>query len=236
MFSYHRILKTFGRSVNDKTLQCDCDIHPWEITINGKRWTDKIRLIGFIDVFFVISYSANDRFEQGIIVYKDKLALEELEKNRVTREEESTLNYAQNRNEESECETDDDESDEKVKRDPKQAEWQENRSYRTKSLGHKIELRTEYPKSWIQEYEIRINKPMNWALSKRVRRGLKPHSIGRLIRDVIDCGIITQTQFFAHITGAVLAGTTADDVLRKAFNGLGSYNNASRQALSNDNV
>ncbi|PKY00023.1 hypothetical protein P168DRAFT_322485 [Aspergillus campestris IBT 28561] len=71
MASYHRVLETFGRSVQDNTLECDCDIHPWEISINGEQWAGKIRLIGFIDVFFLISYSANARFEHGIIVYKE---------------------------------------------------------------------------------------------------------------------------------------------------------------------
>jgi hypothetical protein len=78
MASYHRVLETFGRSIHDSTLECDCDIHPWEISINGEQWAGKIRLIGFVDVFFLISYSANARFEHGIIVYKDKLVLEEL--------------------------------------------------------------------------------------------------------------------------------------------------------------
>ncbi|KAL4896903.1 hypothetical protein BDV59DRAFT_198357 [Aspergillus ambiguus] len=75
MFSYHRVLKIFGRSVTDKTLECDwlteySDIHPWEIEINGEQWPGKIRLIGFVDVFFVISYSANARFEKGVIIYR----------------------------------------------------------------------------------------------------------------------------------------------------------------------
>ncbi|KAL4893391.1 hypothetical protein BDV59DRAFT_201964 [Aspergillus ambiguus] len=69
MFSYHRVLKLFGRSVADKTIECDCDIHPWEIEIDGQQWPGKIRLIGFVDVFFVISYSANMRFEKGVIIY-----------------------------------------------------------------------------------------------------------------------------------------------------------------------
>ncbi|KAJ5965350.1 hypothetical protein N7481_012064 [Penicillium waksmanii] len=78
MASYHRVLETFGRSIQDNTLECDCDIHPWELSINDEQWAGKIRFIGFIDVFFLIAYSANARFEHGIIVYKDKLALEEL--------------------------------------------------------------------------------------------------------------------------------------------------------------
>lgn len=47
------------------------DIHPWELSINGEQWAGKIRFIGFIDVFFLIAYSANARFEHGIIVYSE---------------------------------------------------------------------------------------------------------------------------------------------------------------------
>jgi hypothetical protein len=47
----------------------DSDIHPWELAINGEQWAGKIRLIGYVDVFFLIAYSANARFEHGIIVY-----------------------------------------------------------------------------------------------------------------------------------------------------------------------
>ncbi|RAQ50426.1 hypothetical protein AFGD_003092 [Aspergillus flavus] len=71
MFSYHRVLVVFGRSVWDKSLVCDCDIHPWDIDINKEQWPGKIRLIAFFDVFFLISYSANASFEKGIIIYKD---------------------------------------------------------------------------------------------------------------------------------------------------------------------
>ncbi|RAH59534.1 hypothetical protein BO85DRAFT_416743 [Aspergillus piperis CBS 112811] len=78
MASYHRVLGVFGKSVKDKTLECDCDIHPWEIKINGEQWPGKIRLIGFVDVFFLFSYSANARFEKGVIVYKERYDLEKL--------------------------------------------------------------------------------------------------------------------------------------------------------------
>lgn len=39
------------------------------LSINGEQWAGKIRLAGFVDVFFLIAYSANARFEHGIIVY-----------------------------------------------------------------------------------------------------------------------------------------------------------------------
>ncbi|KAJ0419710.1 hypothetical protein BJY00DRAFT_324240 [Aspergillus carlsbadensis] len=78
MYSYHRILSLFGRSINDWNLECDCDVHPWEIDIDGSQWGGRIRLVGFVDVFFIISYSSNARFERGIIIYKDREDLEKL--------------------------------------------------------------------------------------------------------------------------------------------------------------
>ena len=45
------------------------DIHPWDILINGERWAGKVRLVGFVDSFFLICYSGESRFEHGIVVY-----------------------------------------------------------------------------------------------------------------------------------------------------------------------
>lgn len=47
------------------------DIHPWDILVDGSRWQGKIRLIGFVDVFFLICYSGESRFEKGIIIYSN---------------------------------------------------------------------------------------------------------------------------------------------------------------------
>jgi hypothetical protein len=71
MASYHRVLDTFDRSVNLKSVECDYDIHPWDILVDGLRWQGKIRLIGFVDVFFLICYSGESRFEKGIIIYSN---------------------------------------------------------------------------------------------------------------------------------------------------------------------
>ena len=47
----------------------DSDIHPWDILINGERWSGKVRLIGFVDSFFLICYSGQSRFEHGLMIY-----------------------------------------------------------------------------------------------------------------------------------------------------------------------
>ncbi len=52
------------------------DIHPWEILINGERWPGKVRLVGFVDVFFLISYSSESRFEKGLVIYSKTPAVQ----------------------------------------------------------------------------------------------------------------------------------------------------------------
>ncbi|KAK3306086.1 uncharacterized protein B0T15DRAFT_556837 [Chaetomium strumarium] len=70
MASYHRVLQVHGRSVKQKSIECDYDIHPWDILINGERWAGKVRLVGFVDSFYLLCYSGQSKFEHGIVVYK----------------------------------------------------------------------------------------------------------------------------------------------------------------------
>ncbi|PTB63090.1 hypothetical protein BBK36DRAFT_1127332 [Trichoderma citrinoviride] len=69
MASYHRVLRAFGRTIEDTILECNYDIHPGDVLINNERWPGKIRLVGYIDVFFLMCYSGESRFEHGIIIY-----------------------------------------------------------------------------------------------------------------------------------------------------------------------
>ncbi|KAJ5746233.1 hypothetical protein N7520_011415 [Penicillium odoratum] len=280
MASYHRVLETFGRSIQDNSLECDCDIHPWEISINGSQWAGKIRLIGFIDVFFLISYSANARFEHGII---DKLAVEEIT-GHIPDAKKATEKSISDQDDKKEIKEDDDhegqptasgrkhspptdlddseedpnakpeeESETKAKPTETKASTPEasegkptaeeaTPEFRKTSLlsitswGHPIGLRASYPKSWIQRYKVEIMKPCSWALSKRIMRGLKPHSTYDLMNDVIRCGIITQGQLVGHIMGVVLAGTQMDDTVKRYIQGLTSGGDAGRQALSNEKI
>ncbi|OGE52570.1 hypothetical protein PENARI_c010G09204 [Penicillium arizonense] len=264
MASYHRVLETFGRSVHDNTLECDTDIHPWEISIDGEQWAGKIRLIGFVDVFFLFSYSANARFEHGIIVYKDKLDIEELEKHMPKKtgrpEHRSNPPQASGKQGDTEPSLDDMDHDpdqpnaeanttngqgsqpeEPTKDtgktdDPAVAEFRKTSVFSTRSLGHPVGLRVSYPKSSIRFYKVEITKPCSWAQSKRIMRGLKPHSIYDLMSDVIRCGIITQGQLVGHVLGVLLAGTRLDDMTKKYVDGLTSGNDAGRQALSNEKI
>jgi hypothetical protein len=54
------------------------DIHPWDILINGQRWAGKVRLVGFVDSFYLICYSGQSRFEHGIVVYSQFVSDTEL--------------------------------------------------------------------------------------------------------------------------------------------------------------
>ncbi|KAK5994844.1 hypothetical protein PT974_03230 [Cladobotryum mycophilum] len=57
------------------------DIHPWDILIDEQRWPGKIRLIGYIDLFFLIQYSGESRFERGLVIYKDDQVIRDLLRN-----------------------------------------------------------------------------------------------------------------------------------------------------------
>ncbi|KAG2412342.1 hypothetical protein HFD88_009899 [Aspergillus terreus] len=243
MFSYHRVLKLFGRSVTDKTLECDCDIHPWEIEIDGQQWPGKIRLIGFVDVFFVISYSANARFEKGIIVYKDRVVFEELIAERDTHPDaqlpESEVDPTFDSDEEEDAHEDHKSPVEEESPTEKNAkdklEFTHQGRYVVRSQGHEIGLTNEYPLASVRSYEIKINKPQNWALRRRIKRGIRPHSIMQLMDDVIRCGFLTHAELIAHVLGLVSAGGTINDTAAKYFERLGA-GNAGQQALSNEKV
>ncbi|KAI5797518.1 hypothetical protein DFH27DRAFT_106741 [Peziza echinospora] len=79
MASYKRVLKAFGRSIDDGDFICNLRIHPWDIKIQKvghltpEKWNGNIRLVGFIDVFFLIAYQGESRFEQGIVIYKKEI-------------------------------------------------------------------------------------------------------------------------------------------------------------------
>ncbi|KAJ5747155.1 uncharacterized protein N7511_008851 [Penicillium nucicola] len=258
------MLETFGRSIHDNTLECDTDIHPWEISIDGEQWAGKIRLIGFVDVFFLISYSANARFEHGIIVYKDKLDIEELKEympkkagqpepspntqepsGKLGQNEENLTdleNDSQPPNEEANTangqgsQPEEKAPDSNTTDDPAVAEFRKTSVFSVRSIGHSVGLQVSYPKSSIRYYKVEITKPCSWAQSKRIMRGLKPHSIYDLMSDVIRCGIITQGQLVGHVLGVLLAGSRMDDMAKRYIEGLTSGSDAGRQALSNEKI
>ncbi|KAF4151660.1 hypothetical protein CNMCM6936_003278 [Aspergillus lentulus] len=271
MASYHRVLETFGRSIHDSTLECDCDIHPWELSINGEQRAGKIRLIGFVDVFFLISYSANARYEHGITVYKDKLALEELTgitahpspgtpvgntnaaDHQEPEENIGDLEEAGDQaNQEDDAEQGQEECSQATERQDSQAgqakdsgdraevmgapKFRKTSTFSIKSLGHPVGLRASYPRSWIRSYKVEITKPASWGLTKRIMRGLKPHSTYDLMGDVIRCGIITQGQLAGHLMGILLAGSRLDDTTRKYHEAMTAGDGAGRQALSNEKI
>ncbi|PYH94641.1 hypothetical protein BO71DRAFT_398791 [Aspergillus ellipticus CBS 707.79] len=183
MASYHRVLAVFGRSIKDKALECDCDIHPWEIKINGEQWPGKIRLIGFVDVFFLFSYSASARFEKGIIVYKERYDIAKLLKE--TNEARSAAGLQpllpspatqeHKKGDISITETEvspsaedgsqPDDTDPKPN-EPPRLSFENTTSYKVISWGHEVGLKSTYPISSVREWEIEISKPYHRALRR----------------------------------------------------------------------
>lgn len=225
MASYHRVLKVFDRSVQDKSLECDYDIHPWEILINGERWEGKVRLIGFVDVFFLMCYSAESRFERGIIVYKNDDAIRDILETAKVDPKRIGLEVL---------------NEKERATDPELPEryfkfTSDVINYTIESLGHKVGLGPKYPKSSLIRYKITILKSKNPAMKKRIRRGITQHSLLDLMYDAIRLGIVTHAEMTAHLLGTLYCGNTMDDAIRKYVDLLGTANQPGI-ALSNEAV
>ncbi|QRD88854.1 hypothetical protein F9C07_10952 [Aspergillus flavus] len=224
MFSYHRVLVVFGRSVWDKSLVCDCDIHPWDIDINKEQWPGKIRLIAFVDVFFLISYSANASFEKGIIIYRPPGKAPQA--NEVQYEFQSENDSSPTKPVSS-----------RVKQEVKKRfNFVNGAKYSVKGWGHQIGLKYTYPRSCLREYEIEINKPYHRAMRRSMKRGLEEHSILQLLGDDIWGGIIKQGQVTGHLVSKYLANGVLDDALKEYVDGVVSTDRPGSMILSNDNV
>ncbi|OJD32812.1 uncharacterized protein BKCO1_36000106 [Diplodia corticola] len=218
MASYHRVLSVFDRSVKDKNLECNCDIHSWEIQINGQRWFGKIRLIGFVDVFFLICYSTHDRFEHGIIIYKeDDVIRDTLIRAEVDpRWPQLELDYVNKK---------------EVEKNPeaprKYFSFEDNPSkldYVITSLGHEVDLRTDYASSELKKYKIELRRTSNPHMHGPIRRGITQHSVLELVHDAMRYGIISNGEMTAEFLGRIMGGSHAEDTMRKwatAFSGGG---------------
>ncbi|KAI2624714.1 hypothetical protein GGS26DRAFT_208582 [Hypomontagnella submonticulosa] len=224
MASYHRVLKVFDRSVHDKSLECDYDVHPWEILINGERWAGKVRLVGFVDVFFLICYSAEARFEKGIIIYKDDEVIRDTLERANVRASDINLDVVNLK---------------EMKADktllPKYFNFiSQPLDYLITSVGHEIGLTTEYPKSSLIKYEIKILKSKNAVTKRRIRRAVTQHSLVDLMHDAIRLGMLTHAEMTAQLLGNFYVGSATDDAMSKYFDILGSTSQRSNIQLSNE--
>ncbi|RYP69024.1 hypothetical protein DL771_006350 [Monosporascus sp. 5C6A] len=203
MASYHRVLEVFDRSVQDKTLECAYDLDPWDILIDDERWTGKIRLFGFVDIFFLICYSGEERFEKGIIIYKDndsvRIILERARKN--------TTEYVVNR--------DALENEEIPKSYFSFEDDKGGLNYQILGLGHPIGLSTNYDPGSLKQYKIKIRRSDDLVTRKRMQRGLKQHTLIDLMLDVVRLGIITSAELISKVVTMTVAGSATDDLARK---------------------
>ncbi|KAG8668194.1 hypothetical protein FPOAC2_10048 [Fusarium poae] len=231
MASYHRVLETFDRSVKLKTLECDYDIHPWDILVDGSRWDGKIRLIGFVDVFFLICYSGESRFEKGIVIYKDDGAIREiLQQAQVNAVElglevinEDAIIAAKEKGRESIPE--------------RYFNFQNIRGgldYTITSLGHEIGVKTRYNKTELKKYDIKIRKGRDFAMKKRILRGVSQHDLFDLMHDAIRLGVVTHAELVGHIVGKAIGGTTVEDMGSKYFEAITGARSSQNVALAGD--
>lgn len=213
MASYHRILKVFGRSIEDKTLQCDCDIHPWELLVNGDRWSGRLRLIGFVDVFFLISYSENARFHSGIVVYKDAHHIEKILK--LAGKSIEDLNQLPTST------TSPPTSPAEQKNYTYTTFSRDSADYTVVSVGHPIGLQTKYNKSSLQNYTIHLRKPQDPVLKTKYKRALKQHDTLDMIQDAMKLGLVSYAEILGHGMGHIYRGSSTLDIGKGFVGGLG---------------
>ncbi|KAH9905915.1 hypothetical protein F4778DRAFT_683561 [Xylariomycetidae sp. FL2044] len=224
MASYHRVLEVFDRSVNDNSVECDYDIHPWEILINGERWPGKTRLIGFVDVLFLMCYSADARFEKGIIVYKDDETIRDTLRRAHVEAFDINLDVVN----QAERNSNPDIPERYFKFDSQPID------YIITSLGHEVGLKTEYPKSSLQKYEIKMLKSKNRVAKQRIRRGVTQHSLLDLMHDAIRLGMISHADMVAQLLDNFFVGSATHDAMRKYLDAFSGSNRADGVVLSNE--
>ncbi|KAH6615838.1 hypothetical protein B0J18DRAFT_438332 [Chaetomium sp. MPI-SDFR-AT-0129] len=225
MASYHRVLQVHGRSVIDKSAECDYGIDPWEILIDGERWDGKIRLVGFVDAFYLFCYAGESRFKHGIVVYKDDEAI----RNILQRAKVDAADIGLEMVKKTKVDADGKAVQPKYFRFEKESGGLD---YRITSLGHNFSLKTEYPNSALRKIEIKIRKPQDPAIKSRLKRGLKQHDLFDMMHDAVRMGILTHAELVNVIIGKTYGGSTLNDVTAKYMDSLMGTKGSKNATLS----
>ncbi|KAI1456211.1 hypothetical protein F4805DRAFT_459059 [Annulohypoxylon moriforme] len=169
-------------------------------------------------------YSADARFEKGIIIYKDDEAIRDALERADVEPSKIKLDVSNSR------EMKDDKN-----LPPKYFSFNSQPlDYIITSLGHEVGMKTEYPRSSLIKYEIKILKSRNKVIKKRIRRAVTQHSLMDMMHDAIRLGVISHAEMTAQLLGNFYIGSTTDDAMRKYLDTLGSASQSNNVALSNE--
>ncbi|KAI5790270.1 hypothetical protein EDC01DRAFT_121019 [Geopyxis carbonaria] len=264
MASYHRLLKAFGRATSDNDIQCDCDIHPWDISINAQQWSGKIRFVAFIDVFFLLCYTNNSRLERGIVVYKYQDNITDL----CTRSNIAPPPFSDDARPalartQSAPPPPYSPVDSTAYQTPPQSPGEteklaaaaagalpadavppkktgdvdfssDSTFYTVRGRGHAVGLKLRYPAREWTSYKIEIRKQGDPLKNRRIKRGLKKHDTLDLLEDSAKIGIIAGGEVVGHATGHMVMGGFLEDAGRKYVDGVTSAQRSSQVTLSGD--
>jgi len=227
MASYHRILKVFGRSIEDKTLQCDCDIHPWEVRVNDELLSGRIRLIGFVDVFFLISYSGNSRFHDGIVIYKDDDHIQKILNLPGKKFENVKLNSKSSEPTDTPAPT----PEQKIKYTTFS---RDTLNYIVTSIGHPIGLKTKYDTSSVRNYTIKLRKPQDAMLKQKYKNAIKQHDTLDMIQDAMKLGLVSYAEILGHGLSHIYRGGSTVSVGKGFVGGLSASKERKWAGLSGE--
>ncbi|KAJ5735255.1 uncharacterized protein N7483_000380 [Penicillium malachiteum] len=225
-YSYHRILQSFGRSINDKTLECDLRLlqqfnqhAPEALAELLARESPEEKLeesANLNDNSSQHIYDSADEFDEDIITLQSESMISpNASKDSLGSIPDSLISNAKF-------------SSDSDKPEPEPKKPDHRHTHVARTLGHEIHLSTKYRKSDVKVYRVEIAKPQNRPLRRRIKRGISPHGTYKMMGDVVRYGIISQAQLMNHLGKMVFGGGTFNETARKYFHALTKGDETSR--------
>lgn len=78
-----------------------------------------------------------------------------------------------------------------------------------------IGMKTEYPRSSLQEHVVKVRKGRSAIMKNQLRRGLMQHGPFDLIQDAIRLAVITHAELISFVVRETVGGSTTHDLAGK---------------------
>ncbi|KAJ5609011.1 hypothetical protein N7528_009578 [Penicillium herquei] len=233
-YSYHRVLQNFGRSINDKTLECDIileerfkDIAPGALKELREGQSSEEKEI--------INDNSSEYFDNSDdeVGEDTPSILQSLKSSNASKD--SLGSFADSLISNTKSGSDSLISNAKLGSDSDKLKTKKHKrrhAHFARSIGHVIHLSRKYRKSDVKVYQVEINKPENWPLRRRIERGIQRHSTYQMMGDVVRYGIISQGQLMNHLGKILFAGGAFNETARKYFQALMKDDEASPKSTN----
>ncbi|KAF7893737.1 hypothetical protein EAF00_007251 [Botryotinia globosa] len=199
MASYHRVLKAFGRSIEDEALQCDWYANPFpQITL---------RIQDFIEGLS----STKSEDDQHISKLLDLVGKEFKDGKLIPKTASSEVDLSN--------------PDTNQAPNPIYKIFtRDSADYTTSSIGHPIGLCTKYSSATLEIHTIHLRKPSDPLLKQKYKRALKVHDTLDMIQDAVKLGLVSYAEILGQRIGYIGRGSSTLDIGKGFVGGLGAGN------------